>query len=71
MLPFVALVGIISNGEWWNNKNNDRFSETVKKSVHILSDSLVTIKRNKGKSHVSECSNKWNVILMWLIKLII
>ena len=45
--PFIALVGIISNGEWRNDKNNATFPESVTKSLNILCDSLIAKSKKK------------------------
>ena len=45
--PFIALVGIISNGEWRNDKNNATFPESVTKFLNILCDSLIAKSKKK------------------------
>lgn len=51
ILPFVTLVCIIWDGEWWNNENNDWCSKRFTKFVHILGYPLITVSKKIWKYH--------------------
>ena len=47
-LPFITLICVICNGEWWNDENNQWGSKRFTKFVHILGNPLITTSEKNG-----------------------